>query len=43
MVIETYELRLTNGMLFTLQCSQVAIDTLIDLIGEGHIDYCEAL
>jgi len=39
----TFELKLTNGQLFTIQTDREAIDTLIDLIGDAHIDYCEEL
>lgn len=42
-MIESFELKLLNGLLFTIQTDRQAIDDLIDLIGADLIEYCEEL
>ena len=42
-MVITFELRLTNGQVFTIQTDRGAIDDLVDLIGPEHIDYCDEL
>lgn len=39
----TFELKLTNGHVYQVECGREEMDVLIEFIGEESIDYVEEL